>query len=368
MDQRGAYWRCGVCDDVTNGAPRCVLCARRYGRRRIWLKLLLALMIGLAWGISCKAAFAGVEQQIQPLLDQGRTVKLAPNAVYRLDAPLRVPSRARLIGGGFGTVLEYAGPGETAIVLGDAELSAYAWEIESLRVRGGGVFVARCSNRCRLRDVWVANAPGPGLTIDGPGDRLVVEGLDVSGCAIGVAIRGRRANNGLLFRDCAMSGNRGAGLLAETLDWHTAHLEGLRLEHCTIQGNGTGAVGTSAEVILRGLVHSVVIEDTHFESPFSGCGLRLESNAPFPSPVNARQVRTRAPVNVVLRGSPFQPTLPTAAAIEVRAMEGAAGSLRLEDCWLRMPIRAAPGTPAVQQTGPRRQEVEVLGFEHQRPP
>lgn len=344
--------------------PACVAAGVRRGRTRLSIVLAVLLwllaVVWLVFGGSARAE-AGAEEFLQPVLDRGHTVRLAANATYVLDVPLRVPSRARIVGGGFGSVLKYSGPGDVAIVVGNATQPAYAWELRGFSVLGGGIDVARCSNRCRIVDVWISGAPGPGLRIEGPGDRLVVDGLDVGSCGVGVVIRGTSANNGLLLRDCGLSGNRGPGLVVETAGASSAHVQALRLEHCTIQGNGTGMVGETAEVVIRGAVTELVMDHGHIESPFSGAGLRIEAGDSLPNPSRPGTVQSRAPRNLVIRDTRFDPIVPGAAAIEVRAMEGSAGSLRLEDCRLRMPIRASVGTPAVVQTGSFVQAVEV-GF------
>lgn len=317
------------------------------------------LLAWVAYGVS--VACAGAEEFIQPKLDAGRTVRLAANATYTLDAPLRVGSRAQLIGAGFTTSIVYRGDGDTAIILGDVDSAAYAYTLRDVSVIGGGVLVARSSDLCTIERLWIGRSFGAGITIDGPGDRLIVDRVVVRECGVGIHVRSGLANNGMIVRDCSLSANRAEGLLAETVDWSSAHLRSLRIEGGTIQGNQTAAaVGSGAEIVLRGAVAGVTLDGTWVELTTAGSCLRLEPSASLADPSVVGRTATRSPSSVHVRDCSLHPINPLRFSIDAVSMEGSAGSLRITDSDLRMPIRVGPLVPFVQQSGGRVQPVVVM--------
>jgi len=202
-----------------------------------------------------------------------------PAGEHVIDRPVRVRSRQRLSGSGLASVLRYKGPGDVAVYFGETEAAAYAIELCDLTISGGGVVAEHFGQHSRLRNVWIANAPGDGLALRGVGDRFAVVDLVVWGAAgAGVRVSAAGPNNGLMFIRPSVQACGGPGLILETVA-ETALLYKPLIRDGTIQGNAKApADGTAGvEVLIRGWVQRPHLDNVWIENGKRDVvGLRVE--------------------------------------------------------------------------------------------
>jgi len=243
-------------------------------------------------------------ERIQTLLDQTGFCQLPPG-VHTLDKPLRIKPRQRLTGAGPASTLKYVGAGEWAVIFGDREKHNYAIYLDNLEIVDGGLRLEGFGQHCAIDKVWVRNAPGDGVRIDGKGEGIVLRDVIAwENRGHGFAVSCGRAINTVLFDHCNAQNNQGHGVLLETTAWN-ATLNQLTLRNCVIQSNGRGGQ-VRAEVMVRGYVGALRIESTWIESPQDradapSVGLRTEART-FERPEGQGPV-VRRPGHLVILGN-----------------------------------------------------------------
>lgn len=253
-------------------------------------------------------------RQIQATLDANGFCQLGAGT-YTLDAPIRLRAGQRLLGVGPATKLDYRGTTPWAVVFGEREKPNYACHLERLSIRGGGVLCENIAQHCTIEGVWVSEAPLDGVRIEGEGERIVLRDVvSWQNGGAGFAVRTDSANNGVLFDHCNAQGNRGSGMLFETTD-RDGELTACVVRDCTIQSNGTG--GAAAEVLLRGYVNVLRIENTWIERAArggaAGVGLRTEA-VEFPAR-DGKDPVTRFPGRLTITGTTVIALLPRAVEL-----------------------------------------------------
>ena len=196
-----------------------------------------------------------------------------PLGRHLIDRPIVLRHDQTLSGKGLRSVLVYTGPGEWAVILGDATKTIYRSGVESLSITGGGLRGQRYGQHCWIRDVWISGATGDGLRLDGVGDRFTVERVYSwqNGGAGFRIVAAYGTSNGLMLEKCNAQGNAGEGVVLETTSWG-GQLVGTTLRDCTIQGNALADV--RSEILIKGWVAFTIIDNCHVE------GLRKLSLAP----------------------------------------------------------------------------------------
>lgn len=221
----------------------------------------------------------------------------APPGEHELRRPIVLGPGQRLTGCGPATKLKLVGPGDWAVVFGDVNKHNYACYLDNLMITGGGLRCDRIGQHCVIDRVWITRAPGDGVRVEGIGDRMIFRDVVSYGNrGAGFALRVPAVANGLIFDHCNAQANDGVGFLVETLKWNS-DCSGLVLRDCTIQGNGLGGSAV-AEVLVRGYVNGMRIENVWIENKSVRAGLRTEAkHYSQPQPI------VRRPSGLIIAGA-----------------------------------------------------------------
>lgn len=224
-----------------------------------------------------------------------------PPGTHRLERPLRLRAGQRLTGGGIASTLQYDGRGDVALYFGEREAYNYGCYLDNLQIVGGSVVCERFGQHCAIEKVWIVKSPAEGLLVDGIGDKMVFRDVVCyQSRGIGIAVRSRGSNNGLLFDHCNSQSNGGEGLVLETVA-PNGLLNMTVVRDCTIQGNGADG-RTRAEVIVRGYVAAPRFENVWIENSTLRVGLRSEASVAFEQP-DGRAPLVRRPSRVLFTGN-----------------------------------------------------------------
>ncbi len=242
---------------------------------------------------------------IQALLDQQGFCQLPPGT-HTIRDPIRLGPNQRLTGCGRASVLKFAGTGDWAVVFGDEKKANYGCYLDNVAIAGGGVLCRRFGQHCGIDRVWIVEAPGDGLRIEGIGDKFLVRDVVAYGNkGNGIALRSPVTNNGLTLDHCNAQNNGGHGLLLESITWGGALAKAV-VRDCTIQGNGK-AGKVRAEVMVRGWVQLLRLENIWIESPQGAAaslpvGIRVEGSAAFENPRSSEK-NVRRPNGLLITGN-----------------------------------------------------------------
>lgn len=308
---------------------------------------------------------------IQAALDRDGYCWIPPGT-HKLDGPIRLGSRMRLVGAGVVSSLRLAdGAGDWAIVVAPKSGSLYDSSIDSLSLLGGGLLVHEITQTLRVEGLTIDGAPLDGVRISGIGERMILRDVVArSSVRHGLVVSTPAAsNNGIVFDHCTAQWNGGAGVLLETTGPTSEQLFTV-LRDCTVQDNCRGlAVGeTGAEIEILGLVRGTRIEN-HWTENVSRDRLRIVGirtrAATFVANAFPPRLVTMWPGRLVLAGGTSIQELAVAldwtecfdCRIEQLNMPASAAiyaaTQPVGDKWLvpATAVRAAPSLPAASQPG-----------------
>lgn len=226
-----------------------------------------------------------------------------PPGEHHINAPIRLGPNQRLSGAGPASILKYEGPGEWAIVFGKQDEFNYGCYLDNLKIVGGGVKCERIGQHCLIERLWISQAPGDGLRVEGIGDLMAFRDIVCWGNkGSGIAVRCGVTQNRVIFDHCSAQANHGHGLLMETITPNGNFTKAV-LRDCTFQSNGLGG-RVREEVLLRGWITMVRFQNVWIENAKLPVGLRTEASGPLSRVAQpAEKSITRRPGRIVVEGN-----------------------------------------------------------------
>lgn len=235
----------------------------------------------------------GISAEIQTALDTTGYYFIQPGT-HNIESTIIIRKDQRLCGAGKSSVLRWVGSGNTAIQFGDPAAVFYGAYLDNFCLSFGGLRVAVMTQHCSIDRLWVSDAPGDGILIDGIGERLVFRDVVAWGNGgNGIAVRTSDSYNGVVFEHCNAQNNAGHGVLLETFAGANGmgQLENFVFRDCTVQANGTNGT-TPCEFMVRGFVRMLTINNIWIEN-IRGirAGFRTESVTVAPTTYHPGRIR-----------------------------------------------------------------------------
>lgn len=192
-----------------------------------------SIFVLIALAASCLAQDADF---VQRSIESGARLSVG---VYRIERTLIVPNERMLSGSGAGTILDWTGDRSNPVIvkMGSEGGFSYQIQVRDVALLHGKLYVAQFTQNCFILHVRVSSSLSDGIVVDGPGEQLTIQGVtSEENQGVGLRIRSRFDNNGIMIRDCDLHNNDQAGLVLETVDPNVV-LEAVVIDHTTIQGN-----------------------------------------------------------------------------------------------------------------------------------